>query len=290
MFSEALLALCVTVVPTQGAVTVLEPGTAIASIAPTAPRLLVGDAFTDPSIWRANEPQLTQANTSQAHDDQDVVFFAADSVEFQVPHGWSMQETPYQRDVFLQLSPGDEFTGNPNDLRGGVWMRYRPFRGASAHRDLTAEFESRFRSAIGNASLSGGPRSFEISGNPGMLQEFFLPTPEGGTTPAAHAIVMTQWGVFELQGIEANFESQFVSQATGEILRSLKFHAPAPAIGARKPPIPAALAAAPIFGSWKAINGRVQVLHDGRVALEFDRKQTVRFDESGTPRFRPPHT
>ncbi len=289
MNASLLIALCLTAAPVQDGTRVIENGQQV-SRAVTPPRPLVLDNEPiDSVIWPARERPLQEPLTAPATDDRDVVFFAADSVEFKLPYGWNVQETPWLRDVYLQLGPQAQFSRDPHDLAGGVWLKYRPERAPKPNRNLQADLNVRLQAAVATMPRIGEPQTVDIGGYTGLLQEFSMPLADGTLRPAAHLVVITQWGVFELRAMESGPNSHFASVGTSEILKSLQFHSHAPGIGMGKPPQASATAATPIFGSWKAINGRMQILRDGRLALELDRKQVIRFDESGYPKFRDPN-
>ncbi len=285
------LMLCAVCVAQNGSLAV-EDGQAVERSVLPLPPFNAHQVPTGTSVGPATQERAQQTRPNlpqQQPSEEDIVFFAADSVEFQLPYGWNVQETPWERDIFLQMGPAQRFSRDPRELSGGVWIRYRPTRDSTSEADLGSELQLRMQAAVATMPQVGEPRAYQVGGYPGLLQEFLLPSPDGQVTPSAHFVVLTPWGTFELRATEADPNSQFVSAATARLIQSLKFHPPAPGIGAGKPVAQKAAAATSIFGTWKAMNGRMQILHDGRVALEFDRKQVIRFDESGAPTFREPH-
>lgn len=263
--------------PGDGKPLVIENGRVLQPPAPFVPPAATNLDSQPSVIWRAREPRKdTPPNQTVRPDDRDVVYFAADSVEFRLPLGWQVRETPFLHDVYLQLGPSSRFSRDPREGTGGAWIRYSPLRHTSVPGDPAAELGTRLQAAIATLPRVGEPRSVNVGGFPGLLQEFQLPLGGGTVVAAAHLVALTPWGVFELRTTEAQPGVHTAFAGANEILNSLRFHSPAPEIGAGKPAADQATAAATIFGTWKAINGRLLLVRDGRVALELDRTPEVR--------------
>ncbi len=247
-------------------------------------RLAQGEQVaSSPSAGVGADSTLVQP-ASNAADERDVVLFAGETIEFRLPRGWRVQETPVGREVRLLLSPG-ELPRNPRDFDHGLWLAYhRSPADDSAESKLPAELSRRLRLAAGrDARLTAGPTPCSLAGHAGFRQEFQIASPENRQIDSRgfHALVRTPWGVFECHGVAPADGLLALDAKWREILETLVVHAPSPP----PTPLPEIDDAAPLVGSWKSLRARFIFLPDGGVEIRYDRTATFALDEQGNVKF-----
>ncbi len=200
--------------------------------------------------------------------EQDVVLHARGALEFEVPQGWQVAEVPRGREIRLIVSPY-ELPAAGKELRAGAWLAYH-----RVSRDVSPEaaFQHWTNLRISQLPQGTSPRQ-DSTRQFGSWPATSFRYQTTANEYATHLIVRTTWGVLEFhtQG-PANLHQS----VSAELLPSIRL----------KPPKPQhSLVASEIVGTWKALQGKLEVSENGRLSLRFDDQGVYPIDQQGTLRF-----
>lgn len=214
-----------------------------------------------------------------AIDTRDVALHAADAVEFRVPNGWRTLETAFGRELRLVvLPPGAEAkAAMPTD---GLWLSYhvRPFSRKPERDEIQQMFDARMKLAAPESVPDSDLIEETINGLPGVSRAFVVQEAEPTDGKLGfHMLIGAEHGIVEIHAVASLDLSQDREVAWREIINSLAISAPQ--LSDEKP-VPQAIDAKRILGSWKSMRSSLQLRPDGTISIIADPKRGALLDGS----------
>ncbi len=265
-----------------------------------APPMAPGtDRLLAPSAREDQLPDLPRANIAVTPETR-VLLFAGETIELTLDVPWNVYEVPLGRQWSLVVTP-ERLPEAPHPGHTGLWvshLRQAMTAEETSPSSLLQGVRSRLQArTAGRAVPVGEPRSMELDGHPGAIQDFSLPGAEVPTDSANrtaaesqarhgfYILVATGHGMLEMHGIAPLSEFETFRQECGRMLLSLRVRAPQ---NLPEPAGPVVVETTSLVGTWKALGATMRIHGNGQVDVRLDRLAPLSVPEEHLPTSKPP--